>query len=96
MANLSNYLDKRGISDEKMNRARQETQAIIDAYNLKEARKISNMTQVQIAREIGASQNRVSRMVNGIGMRRASILCTVMLLPLEVSSLLLPTCQVGR
>ena len=65
MANLNNYLHKRGISDVKMNRARQETQAIIDAYNLKEARKISNMTQVQVAREIGASQNRVSRMENG-------------------------------
>ena len=65
MANLNNYLHKRGISDEKMNRARQETQAIIDAYNLKEARKISNMTQVQVAREIGVSQNRVSRMENG-------------------------------
>ena len=65
MANLNNYLHKRGISDVKMNRARQETQAIIDAYNLKEARKISNMTQVQVAREIGVSQNRVSRMENG-------------------------------
>ena len=65
MANLNNYLHKRGISDVKMNWARQETQAIIDAYNLKEARKISNMTQVQVAREIGVSQNRVSRMENG-------------------------------
>lgn len=65
MANLNNYLNKRGISNDKMNKARQETQAFVEAFNLKEARKISNMTQVQVAREIGVSQNRVSRMENG-------------------------------
>ena len=47
-----------------MNKARSETQAVIDAFNLKEARKVSNMTQVEVARLIGVSQNRVSRMEN--------------------------------
>ncbi len=65
MANLNTYLDKRGITAEQMNVARQETQAVIDAYTLKEARKASNMTQVQVADTIGVSQNRVSRMENG-------------------------------
>ena len=65
MANLNEYLDKRGISASQMEAARIETQATIDAFNLKEARKVSNMTQVQVAQAIGVSQNRVSRMENG-------------------------------
>ena len=65
MADLNAYLDKRGITAEQMDEARQETQAIIDAYSLKEARKASNMTQAQVAETIGVSQNRVSRMENG-------------------------------
>ena len=65
MADLNTYLDKRGITAEQMETARKETQAAIDAYNLREARKASNMTQVQVAEAIGVSQNRVSRMENG-------------------------------
>ena len=65
MADLNEYLDKRGVSASQMEAARIETQAAIDAFNLKEARKVSNMTQVQVARAIGVSQNRVSRMENG-------------------------------
>lgn len=65
MANLSDYLDKRGITSEQMNEARAYTQAAIDAYSLREARKACNMTQVQLASVMGVSQNRVSRMENG-------------------------------
>ena len=65
MADLNRYLEKRGTTDAQMNKARSETQAFIDAFNLKEARKVSNMTQVEVARVIGVSQNRVSRMENG-------------------------------
>ena len=65
MADLNTYLNKRGITDEEMNKARLETQAVIDAFSLKEARRASNMTQVQVACAIGVSQNRVSRMENG-------------------------------
>lgn len=65
MAELNRYLDKRGITEAQMDVARAKTQASIDAFNLKEARKVSNMTQVQVARAIGVSQNRVSRMENG-------------------------------
>ena len=65
MADLKRYLDERGITDDQMNKARQETQAVIDAFNLKEARRVSNMTQVEVARAIGVSQNRISRIENG-------------------------------
>ena len=65
MSELKTYLDKRGVTEEQMQEARQHTQAAIDAYNLREARKASNMTQVELAREMGVSQNRISRMENG-------------------------------
>ena len=65
MADLNAYLEKRGITEEEMANARAQTQAAIDAYNLREARKACNMTQVQLAIAMGVSQNRVSRMENG-------------------------------
>ena len=65
MSDLNVYLEKRGITAEQMEDARQKTQTFIEAYSLKEARKASNMTQVQVAETIGVSQNRVSRMENG-------------------------------
>lgn len=65
MANLASYLDRRGITDAQMEKAREYTRAAIDAYNLREARKASNMTQAQLAQTMGVSQNRVSRMENG-------------------------------
>lgn len=65
MSNLNDYLEKRGITNDQMEKARRETQAFIDAYNLKQARKASNMTQVELAEAMGVSQNRVSRMENG-------------------------------
>lgn len=65
MTDLNEYLDKRGVTNVQMKEARGHTQAIIDAYNLREARKASNMTQVQLAKAMGVSQNRVSRMENG-------------------------------
>lgn len=65
MANLNEYLNRRGITAAQMEEAREYTQAAIDAYNLREARKASNMTQVELAEAMGVSQNRVSRMENG-------------------------------
>lgn len=65
MASLNEYLNKRGVTDEQMRNARQFTQAAIDAYNLREARKACSMTQVQLAETMGVSQNRISRMENG-------------------------------
>lgn len=65
MSKLETYLDKRGITDEQMNAARHATQATIDAYKLREARKASHMTQVELAKAMGVSQNRISRMENG-------------------------------
>ena len=65
MADLNEYLNKRGITAKQMDVAREQTQAVIDAYNLREARKASNLTQVELAQAMGVSQNRVSRMENG-------------------------------
>lgn len=65
MADLNEYLNKRGITAEQMDVAREQTQTVIDAYNLREARKASNLTQVELAQAMGVSQNRVSRMENG-------------------------------
>ncbi len=62
---LNAYLEKRGITADQMDRARLETQALIDSYNLREARKASAMTQVELANAMGVSQNRISRMENG-------------------------------
>jgi DNA-binding XRE family transcriptional regulator len=65
MTDLNEYLEKRGITEEQMDAARERTQAAIDAYKLREARKACGMTQVQMAEAMGVSQNRVSRMENG-------------------------------
>lgn len=65
MADLNAYLDKRGITDAQIEEARQHTQAVIDAYSLREARRASNMTQVELAAAMNVSQNRVSRIENG-------------------------------
>ena len=65
MAELNDYLESRGITEEQMEVARRQTHEYVDAYNLREARKAQNLTQVQVARAIGVSQNRVSRIENG-------------------------------
>lgn len=65
MADLNEYLKKRGISKQQMDKARAYTKATIDSYNLKEARKANHMTQVELAKAMGVSQNRISRMENG-------------------------------
>ena len=65
MSDLNAYLEKLGITAEQMDEARAETQAVIDSYNLRQARKASDMTQVELAKTMGVSQNRISRMENG-------------------------------
>lgn len=65
MTNLEDYKKQRNISESQMNESRKNTQAYIDAYSLREARRASNMTQVELAKAMGVSQNRVSRMENG-------------------------------
>ena len=65
MASLKTYLDKRGVTDEQMQDARRRTQEVVEAYNLRAARKAHNLTQVELANAMGVSQNRVSRMENG-------------------------------
>lgn len=63
--NLQDYIAKRGITKDQMVAARQQTFSVIEAFNLREARKASEMTQVELAESIGVSQNRISRMENG-------------------------------
>lgn len=65
MTNLDNYLNERGITAEEMAKAEADTQAYVDAYNLRQARKANHMTQVELANVLGVSQNRISRMENG-------------------------------
>ncbi len=65
MTDLQAYLDKRGITDKQMEQARKRTADMVQAYTLREARKAQNMTQAQVAHEIGVSQNRISRIENG-------------------------------
>lgn len=65
MHELNDYLEKRGITEEQMTAARSRTRSYIDAYALREARSEGGMTQVQLAKSMGVSQNRISRMENG-------------------------------
>lgn len=65
MSDLEAYLEKRGITEEQMAQARRRTQSVIDAYDLRAARKACDMTQVELAKLMGVSQNRVSRIENG-------------------------------
>ena len=65
MSNLDEYLAKRGVTPAQMEQAERETQALVEAYNLRQARKSCDLTQVQLADAMGVSQNRISRMENG-------------------------------
>ncbi|MDO5043030.1 MAG: XRE family transcriptional regulator [Slackia sp.] len=65
MADLQAYLVKRGIDEGLMRDARAKTASKCEAYALRQARKAAGMTQVEIARIMGVSQNRVSKMENG-------------------------------
>lgn len=65
MSRLDDYIAEFGIEEDQMVEARRNTQGYVDAYNLREARKACNMTQTELARAMGVSQNRVSRMENG-------------------------------
>ena len=62
MSNLDEYLAKRGVTPAQMEQAERETQTLVEAYNLREARKTSHMTQVQVAKQLDMTQVQVSRM----------------------------------
>lgn len=65
MPSLEDYLTKRGVTAEQMADARDATRAYVDAYALREARRMGGVTQVQLAEAMGVSQNRISRMERG-------------------------------
>lgn len=65
MSELNRYLEKRGITEEQMEVARDRTRAYIESDVLRTARTEGGMTQVELAKTMGVSQNRISRMENG-------------------------------
>lgn len=65
MAHLSAYLDTHKVSRGQMERRDRRRGLWIDAYSLHEACKAFGRTQVQVAKAIGVSQNRVSHMESG-------------------------------
>ena len=65
MLTVEDYMKRRGITDADMQAARERGRAYIDAYSLREARRQSHMTQLQVAQAMGVSQNRVSQIENG-------------------------------
>lgn len=65
MLTIEQYKKKRGITEQDMRAARERGQAYVDAYNLREARRESHMTQMQVAEVMGVSQNRISQIENG-------------------------------
>ena len=65
MSDPQQYPDKRGITADDMAVARHDTQASLQAFTLQEARRACHLTQMELARRIGVSQNRISRMENG-------------------------------
>lgn len=65
MITAKDIMRERGITEKDMAKAREDTQAYIEAYNLRSARKQQHMTQTQVADAMGVSQNRVSQIETG-------------------------------
>lgn len=65
MSDINKYIKERGLSTEELVQARRVTEEYIRSYELREARRASSLTQVELAKIIGVSQNRISRMENG-------------------------------
>ena len=64
---MNEYLAERGlvISPEMQERAHRATLDKIEAYNLSQARKERHITQVELAKQMGVGQSRVSEIENG-------------------------------
>ena len=54
MSNLDAYLKKRGITEQQMQEAREDTQVLIDAHTLREARKAAHLMQAEVAEDMFA------------------------------------------
>ncbi|MEY8461275.1 helix-turn-helix domain-containing protein [Eggerthellaceae bacterium 24-137] len=59
------YMVKRGISHEAVERKREELQARIEAYELAEIRKMAGLTQTEVGERMGVSQKRISEIEHG-------------------------------
>lgn len=53
------------VTTEAMDEARERTLEYVKAYELSQARKSANVTQVQLAERMGVSQKRISSIENG-------------------------------
>ena len=59
------YFSSRELPAELMDEARRATQEKIRTYNLMQARKSRDVTQVELSRDMGVSQKRISDIENG-------------------------------
>jgi ribosome-binding protein aMBF1 (putative translation factor) len=65
MTGSDEFIKTHGISNAAMEQAQSDTRAYLAAYSLREARRAQGLTQKELARKTGISQNRISRMENG-------------------------------
>lgn len=59
---VDEYVKQRNISDEALEEARLLTEQYVHDYELKEARRRSKLTQIQIALRMNVSQKRISEL----------------------------------
>lgn len=59
------YVDGRGLSPELREEALRATQEKVRTYDLMQARKSRGVTQVELSRDMGVSQKRISDIENG-------------------------------
>lgn len=55
MADLNEYLSSRGVTEEQMDNARNQTRVLTETYSLKEVRRASCIAQVELVETIGVS-----------------------------------------
>lgn len=60
------YLDKHAVDRDELARGVRELKIMVNAYKLREIRESSGMTQVEMAKLMGVSQNRVSKIERGL------------------------------
>ncbi|MBC2890495.1 XRE family transcriptional regulator [Gordonibacter massiliensis (ex Traore et al. 2017)] len=63
--NIHEYAAMRGVTQEMRDQAQRDTKAKIDAYSLAQARRELDLTQSEVAAQMGVSQCRVSELESG-------------------------------
>ena len=62
---LEEQLKQRPVDPSEMQRLKEEFRQYASAYRLREIREAHSMTQIDVARELGVGQNRVSQIERG-------------------------------